>query len=260
MRQITNALSDIAIDELFTARTAQGNIVQFSYGGDNIDPVKLILVKLDYATISTDKFLARYQWNQNDLSVAATNQTTEFLEREWQRLCKDRKFVQKLALLPEAFLDSFDDDMVKLSVDVDRLVLDAQVKFKCGKHSESDAHGRAQRMHPVVVIERIDDLIMRIQEVWAFDPLLISERRYATKMLRIVTRSRLASKRIICEFGLSQRALEWLCNRIVEDYGFSIAQPGEAIGILSAQSNGEPQQQMTLNTVIDFLLTFLHFF
>ena len=257
LRQITNALSDITVDELYTARTSQGNIVQFSYGGDNIDPVKLIFVKLDYATISTEKFVRRYRWTDPSELVhfgfSATPATLEALEREWEILCKDRKFIQKMALLPEAFLDSFDDDMVGLSVDVDRIVLDAQVLFKCGKHAESEAHSRAQRMHPAVVIECIANLVTRIQEVWAFDELLVSERRYATKMLRIVVRSRLSSKRIITEFSLSQRALEWLCTRIVEDYGFSIAQPGEAIGELSAQSNGEPQQQMTLNTVIPSL-------
>jgi DNA-directed RNA polymerase II subunit RPB1 len=100
---------------------------------------------------------------------------------------------------------------------------------------------------------------MKVQEVWSFDPSLISERRYATKMLRIVIRSRLASKRITNEFCISQRALDWLFNRIIEDYSFSIVQPGEAVGILSAQSNGEPQQQMTLNTVTLFVLRFYFF-
>ena len=51
---------------------------------------------------------------------------------------------------------------------------------------------------------------------------------------------------MIEEFRLSRKALEWLCNRCVNDYSLAIVQPGEAVGALAAQSNGEPQQQMTL--------------
>lgn len=247
LRQITNALSDITVDELFAARTAQGNIVQFAYGGDNIDPCKLLLVKLDYATLSTDAFVARYRYDKYlDASAAAV---LDSVQQEWEQLEKDRKKIQRMALLPEAFLDHFDDDCVKLSVDIDRLVLDAKVRFKCGDHATSAAHARAQLMHPNLVCERVAQLVMDVQSVWSFDPLLVNERRHTTKMLRVVIRSRLSSKRVIEEYMLSQRALDWLCNRIVEDYKFSIVQPGEAVGILSAQSNGEPQQQMTLNSV-----------
>lgn len=54
---------------------------------------------------------------------------------------------------------------------------------------------------------------------------------------------------MIEEFRLSRKALEWLCNRCVNDYSLAIVQPGEAVGALAAQSNGEPQQQMTLYVV-----------
>lgn len=253
LRQITNALSDISVDEIFAARNAHGSIVQFMYGGDCIDPVKLIPVKLDYGTLSNDKFAMRYcfEADTNVFVGRGDESVASVLDEEWRRISKDRKFVQRMAALPEAFLECFDDGLVKLSVDIDRLILDAQVRFKCGKHAESELHAKAQTwslLNPVAIIERVNNLIMRVQNVWSFDPFLITERRYATKMLRIVIRSRLASKRVIYEYGLSQRALDWLCNRIVDDYSFSIVQPGEAVGNLSAQSNGEPQQQMTLNS------------
>ena len=250
LRQITNALSDISVDSLFLARNSRGNIIQFLYGGDNVDPTKLVFVRLDYGSISSDMFRERYRHEVgNQTATMIREEDWVLLDDEWARLCKDRNFIQKLCTLPEAFLSNMDDDIVKLPVDIDRLILDAQVRFRCGKHAESEVHARSQLMHPSVVIEKVNDLVLRIMEVWAFDSRLYSERRYATKMLRIVMRSRLASKRVIHEFGLSQRALNWLCGRIIDDYSFSIVQPGEAVGALSAQSNGEPQQQMTLNSV-----------
>ena len=256
LRQITNALSDISVDTLFLARNSRGNIIQFLYGGDNIDPCKLVPVHMDYGSMTNEKFRERYRHTIDLERNVIREDDWVMLDEEWDRLGKDRLFIQKLCRLPEAFLSNMDDDIVKLPVDIDRLVLDAQVRFHCGAHAESEVHARSQLMHPSVVIEKVDELVLRIMEVWAFDPQLVSERRYATKMLRIVVRSRLASKRVIYEFGLSQRALEWLCNRIIDDYNFSIVQPGEAVGALSAQSNGEPQQQMTLNTVSRYSLAY----
>ena len=157
LRQITNALSDISVDEIFTARNAQGNIVQFLYGGDCIDPVKLIPVKLDYASLSPEQFAARYHY---DIETQATPEAAQLIEDEWFRLCKDRKFIQKMTSLPEAFLESLDDGIVRLSVDIDRLILDAQFKFKCGKHAESELHARSQILSPVTIIDRINQLGM----------------------------------------------------------------------------------------------------
>ena len=135
-----------------------------------------------------------------------------------------------------------------MPIDIDRIVLDAQVKFQCGNHAPSKTLANAQRLHPDEIVERVNKLMLDIMNCWAYDPLLKFERRHAVKMLNIAIRSRLASKRVIEEFRLSRKALEWLCNRCVNDYSLAIVHPGEAVGALAAQSNGEPQQQMTLNT------------
>ena len=70
------------------------------YAGDLIDPCKMLSVKLDYGTITTAQFQARYQ---QDTTV------TDLTRQEYQRLEKDTKFIQKLVLLPDAFLESMDD-------------------------------------------------------------------------------------------------------------------------------------------------------
>ena len=89
-----------------------------------VDPCKQLSVKLDYGTITTENFKARYQHS--------TAIVTDATVMEYLRLEKDRRFFQKLVLLPEGFLESVDDGYVRLPIDIDRIVLDAQVKFQCG--------------------------------------------------------------------------------------------------------------------------------
>lgn len=102
-----------------------------------MDPCKQLSVKLDYGTITTENFKQRYQHT----SIATEATTMEFI-----RLEKDRRFFQKLVLLPEAFLESVDDGYVRLPVDIDRIILDAQVKFQCGNHAPSKSLGNLLRV------------------------------------------------------------------------------------------------------------------
>lgn len=230
-------MSDIVVDELFRACNSRGTIVQFMYAGDLITPGKLVSVKIEHAILSSEAFGKRYYWN---------NEKPETIEE--QQLWKDRKFIQNLTLLPDGYLETIDDGLVKIPVNIDTIILNAQVRFKCGKFAESEMYANAQRQHPDSVVDVVTALITRLLNCWAFDENLHSERRYALKMLNVIVRSRLASKRVVEEYQLSQRALEWVCDKIIESYELAIIDPGEAVGSLSAQSNGEPQQQMTLNT------------
>ena len=46
----------------------------------------------------------------------------------------------------------------------------------------------------------------------------------------------------------NKKALEILCVTIINSYKKAIVAPGEMVGIIAAQSIGEPTTQMTLNT------------
>ena len=48
--------------------------------------------------------------------------------------------------------------------------------------------------------------------------------------------------------GLSEKAVVEVCRKTVEKYKSSLVEPGEAVGVVAAQSVGEPGTQMTLRT------------
>lgn len=231
LRKITSALSDIALDQLFTVRNSRGQIIQFAYGAANVTPECLCSVELDYGTLGQQNFEARYRHGA-ELRAAFPS-----LEREWLVLLADRAEVCGLLQMPDAFLAQLYDGCVRVPMNLDALVLATRERF-----------GEDDSLHPAVAAELVAGLVDRVHAVWAFDPLLQHERRGLTKMLGVVIRSRLASKRVVREHKLSRPALEWLAAEILETYEYAIAQPGEPLGILAAQSIGEPQQQMTLNT------------
>ena len=61
-------------------------------------------------------------------------------------------------------------------------------------------------------------------------------------------RSTLASKQVCQKYRLSREAFDWVIGEIDRKFHKAIAHPGENIGVIAAQSIGEPATQMTLNT------------
>ena len=67
-------------------------------------------------------------------------------------------------------------------------------------------------------------------------------------MFRIHIRHHLASKKLSEGTSLTKTAFKQLIDQIYRKFLDSLAQPGESIGSIAAQSIGEPTTQMTLNT------------
>jgi len=50
------------------------------------------------------------------------------------------------------------------------------------------------------------------------------------------------------EYGFNKHQFDTLCDEIINSFNKSMVEPGEMVGILAAQSIGEPTTQLTLNT------------
>jgi DNA-directed RNA polymerase II subunit RPB1 len=66
-------------------------------------------------------------------------------------------------------------------------------------------------------------------------------------LYRILIRGMLASKRVLKQYRLSEAALNWVIGEIETRFHKAKVNPGEMVGVLAAQSIGEPATQMTLN-------------
>ncbi len=68
------------------------------------------------------------------------------------------------------------------------------------------------------------------------------------KNIKMLLRTKLASKVVIFYERLSKDAFEWVISTIKEQFEKALVHPGEMVGSITAQSIGEPATQMTLNT------------
>lgn len=70
----------------------------------------------------------------------------------------------------------------------------------------------------------------------------------ATYLFKCHLRSRLAFKRLVNEYSMSKKALDYVLGELQDRFLKAAVAPGEMVGVLAAQSIGEPATQMTLNT------------
>jgi DNA-directed RNA polymerase II subunit RPB1 len=78
----------------------------------------------------------------------------------------------------------------------------------------------------------------------------LQQRHYAppTELFKVLYYYYLSPKDLLMNKRFNQKALEILLATIVLDYKRAIVAPGEMVGMIAAQSIGEPTTQMTLNT------------
>lgn len=135
-----------------------------------------------------------------------------------------------------------------LRVEYDNTVRDARgniVQFEYGEDGIDPAksdHGKAVNIKGL--IERIK-IIIEEEEPASKEYIEKQIKRIENKLTPLLS-SELKSQTL--ENSLSKKAAQQLFQRVVEEYEKALVEPGEAVGIISAQSIGEPGTQMTLRT------------
>lgn len=136
------------------------------------------------------------------------------------------------------------DSKLNIPVQMERLVWTAQTKFDCGPSKPPRPGG----LCPTDVVSRVRELAEKLVVVVGKDGLSTEAQRNATVTFMALLRASLASKRVLKEYRLNAEAFSWMVGEVERRFNLALANCGEAIGTVAAQSIGEPTTQMTLNT------------
>lgn len=247
-RRLVKALEDVMAKYDGTVRNSLGDIVQFVYGEDGLDGVYIEKQRVDSINMSDKAFAERYRLDVMDerrplpsdalehaSELAGDLEVQQYLDEEWEALKADR------AMLRHVNFKKKDDEMMQLPLNVIRIMDSAMRLFKVDETSRSD-------LHPTEVIPQVQQLLERMIIVRGNDPISQEAQVNATLLIKAQLRSRLAFKRIAIQMRLNKLALAHILGEIEARFTRALVNPGEMVGVLAAQSIGEPATQMTLNT------------
>ena len=139
--------------------------------------------------------------------------------------------IQGRELLVKYVFKNSNDTRIQIPVNFRRIITNTQFQFKLQNNSLVD-------ITPLELYQMIDN---------TFESLKL---RYVqpSDLFRLAYYYYLSPKDLLIVRHFNRNALEFLMENITLQYKKSIVSPGEMVGIIAAQSIGEPTTQMTLNT------------
>lgn len=245
-RKLVKALEEVMVKYDGTVRNSLGDIVQFLYGEDGLDGAHIENQRVDVIKCSDQEFANRFRIDlmnsdtmpppdilEQAAEIEGDVDVQRYLDDEWEQLQEDRKFLRAAAKL--------DDEMMQLPINIQRILETARATFKVKEGASSD-------LHPAEVIPAVQALLDRMIVVRGDDIISQEAQVNATLLFKAQLRSRLAFKRLVQEYSLNKLAFANVLGAIETRFAKAQANPGEMVGVLAAQSIGEPATQMTLNT------------
>ncbi len=248
-RRLVKALEDVMVKYDGTVRNSLGDIIEFIYGEDGLDGAHIEKQKIDIITSSETKFEKAYRLDvlttdKPEIPVTKLQGTFEFqgdvdiqrhLDQEFEEIKADREYLRST-------ISSDDPTGFQLPLNIQRMIESAQAKF--GIKTQKDA----SNLEPIETITKVRNLLDRLVVIRGEDELSKEAQDSATYLFKCHLRSRLAFKPLAVTHRLSREALDYLLGELEDRFLKAAVAPGEMVGVLAAQSIGEPATQMTLNT------------
>jgi DNA-directed RNA polymerase II subunit RPB1 len=202
------ALEDLIVQHDGSVRDAMGNILQIAYGEDGANATKLESQQLPLATLSDDDIRAQF-------AAEGAAGADEYI----QNIKEDRRI-----LVEKVFLNRPQKN-VRYPVHLERVIFAVRSGFNLREG--------AGTVTATEVLEAQKKILTRTHPNNRLWGALV---RYHLSPLRM--------NRI----GYTPIALDALVEQIVLKHWKSWVEPGQPVGVIAAQSIGEPATQMTLNT------------
>lgn len=218
-RQLIKAMEDLLTQNDGTVRDATGKIVQFRYGEDGTSNTKLETVSIPLEELSTEEIQNTFGMAQ---STNLSEEDMEALDRFVGQILEDRK------VIVEGVYGNGPKQKLTTPINLERVLLNIETKFSLSKNQTFDP-----ALSPAKVIADIQSVLDRTQpyhKIWC------AAVRYWLAPHQLYKRN------------FTVAAWEALCELLTTKNWKSWATPGELVGIVAAQSIGEPATQMTLNT------------
>lgn len=245
-RRLVKALEDIMVHYDNTTRNSLGNVIQFIYGEDGMDAAHIEKQSLDTIGGSDAAFEKRYRVDllntdhtldpsllESGSEILGDLKLQVLLDEEYKQLVKDRKFLR------EIFVDG--EANWPLPVNIRRIIQNAQQTFHIDHTKPSDLTIKD-------IVLGVKDLQENLLVLRGKNEIIQNAQRDAVTLFCCLLRSRLATRRVLQEYRLTKQAFDWVLSNIEAQFLRSVVHPGEMVGVLAAQSIGEPATQMTLNT------------
>ena len=243
-RRLIKALEDLMVSYDMTIRSNKNKIVQFSYGDDNIDTVKVENQNLPLVHMSIQDIYNHFEFPVDEKNTKTLGNV--FVKNAMTRYKKqigDEKNKKKIYDLVQNMISLRDNIVKNVFKYTDNSTVNCPVAFS---YIISNIKGQQNinpyslvDITPLEALELIDETYKNLTKIKFAPPTVLFKALYYYY---------LSPKEILYVKRFNKSSLTLLLNMITLDYKRAIVAPGEMVGMTAGQSIGEVSTQMTLNT------------
>jgi DNA-directed RNA polymerase II subunit RPB1 len=241
-RRLIKGLEDLKVEYDMTIRTNKNKIVQFAYGEDNIDTVKVENQSIPLVSMSVQDIYAHYLIPEEKSKIKTLNNI--FLKNTMARYKKQNTdFMKKTSEYIETMIKYREEIIKKVFKNKSDSIVNVPVAFN---YIINNIQGQCNiTISSLVDITPLEALDM-IEE--CYKKLLLIHYAPPTNLFKALFYYYLSPKDLLVIKRFNKDALTLLLETIIIDYKRAIVTPGEMVGMIAGQSIGEVSTQMTLNT------------
>jgi len=241
-RRLIKGLEDLMVSYDMTVRTNKGKVVEFSYGDDGIDPIKVENQPIPLVSMSIQDIYAHFNipdeaGKMKILSQFFLKNTMSRFKKEFkdtQEICKkytDMMIQNRNSIVKNIFKYK-GDSVVNCPVAFAYIINNIIGQQNINSNSIVD-------ITPLEAFKMIEENYKNLEKIRCAPP---------TELFKTLYYFNLSPKDLLIVKRFNRSSLTLLLETITLMYKRAIVAPGEMVGMIAAQSIGEPTTQMTLNT------------
>ena len=245
-RRIVKSLEDITVCYDLTVRNHMGKIVQFSYGEDSFDSIKIENQNIPLVEMSIEDIYMHYDIiglqeadnKKHELMNVFTKSTiTRLMKQRVKTREKTRNLIERMiqsrSLLVEKVFQFRNENTIRLPVNFAQLLKTVKGQLEIDETFAVD-------ITPLELFDLLDENWKRMVSY--------SNHVDENSLMKILYEFYLSPKELLIKHRFNKSGIHVLLDTIFIKYKKSIVHPGEMVGVIAAQSVGEPTTQLTLNT------------
>jgi DNA-directed RNA polymerase II subunit RPB1 len=237
-RRLIKGLEDLVVNYDMTVRSNKNKIVQFLYGDDGIDPMRVENQTLTLLHMNVEDIYAHFSFPTEDKSYAKDIFTREAYRQYNQENTTDlekavaNKMIRSRNEIVKSIMENKSDTCVRCPVAFVHII--NNISGQQGLNADSKVD-----ITPKEVYELCEKTLTRLKSLHYNSP---------TQLFVVLFEFFLSPKDLLFIRRFNRVSIILLLEMITLQYKRAIVAPGEMVGLVAAQSIGEPVTQMTLNT------------
>ena len=237
-RRLIKSLEDLMVHYDMTVRNNKNKIIQFSYGDDNFDPIKVEFQMIPLVQMSMEDIYNYFQISYNTKDKVILEIFTNDIQKQYRsqkgllnqkiKSYIDYMLIEKNRIVKNVFKNIY-NKQVHLPVAFTYIINNIVGQFNLNINSQVD-------ISPLEAYQMIEDTYKMLETSAFIKP---------NDLFKVLYYFYLSPKQLLVIKRFNKNALTYLLDTIVKQYKQSIVNPGEMVGIIAAQSIGEPTTQMS---------------